>query len=141
MGIVFTGCERITNIYTSLHNETDHSVSLLLYKSGIVNAEDTIKLAPNTSLKIGSGYLRGEIKRKIFMVSQFTGLDSIIVIFNDTLKIVHYTYAPSVFALKYYTISSLRNINNAESYELTREGGNNYMDYYFKEQDYLDAKD
>jgi hypothetical protein len=121
-----------------LHSETNHSVSLLLYKSGIVNAEDTIKLA---SLKIGSGYLRGEIKRKIFMVSQFTELDSIIVIFDDTLKIVHYTYAPSVFALKYYTISSLRNINNAESYELTREDGNNYMDYYFKEQDYLDAKD
>lgn len=75
------------------------------------------------------------------MVSVYEELDSIIVIYNDSFKMAHYTYSPMDFAPKYYLISSSRNLDNAESYELTRKGSNNYMNYYFREQDYLDAKD
>lgn len=54
MGVLLTGCaDRVTNINTSIHNATIHSISLLLYKykSGVVKPEDTIKLTAFSSLE------------------------------------------------------------------------------------------
>jgi hypothetical protein len=129
-----------------LYNISNHDVLILPYKSGKVEASDTIRLNQGDDVKIADGWFRGDIKIPSFL-SEYFGApgDSIIVIFDDQYSVTHYSDAPKELSFKHYLFSSLRNIGNPESYTFNRvkDGSTriNVHDYYFTESDYEYAKE
>ena len=113
----------------------------------MVYESDKIVLNLNDSIQIADGYWPGDMTRPGFISDYFDGPDdSIVVIFDDTFRMVHYANTPDQLAEIYYLFESLRNIGNASGYEFSRykkkkEAYTNVHKYYFTEQDYLDAKD
>ena len=147
--IVFLfGCskEDTTNYYAYFKNSTAHNIIILPFKSGTVNQTDTIKLFPQQQIKFAGGVHRGLVSVPGFSSQHFGGPeDSIIVTFDNTYKISHYSNTPLQKATKYYLFVSLRNIGNPLSYRFESKSLSKHMRennhyYEFTEQDYLDAK-
>lgn len=145
--IVFVGCtkERSTNYVATLYNGTSHNIEIKPYYGGVSPANKKINLGPLESLEIANGSRRGIGENAGFSSNVLGSPDSMIVIFNNTFSITHYTVTPTAFSNKYYLYTSLRNIENFKSYEYTilkdskHERGVSYK-YTFTNQDYLDAQ-
>ena len=141
--------EKYTNYEATLINTTNHKITILPYKNGIVESQDTIKLDAFGSFRIAKGSQRGEnIKVPGFWSRYFGGPnDSNVVVFNDSFRVVHYANTPTTsLAEKHYLNTSKRNIANPESYEFEREKDKqdvflNIHNYYFTEEDYIYASE
>jgi hypothetical protein len=146
---IYTGCikEYMTFYTVYLVNPTQHQITLLCYKNGMVMQGDSIRMPPLTHFLFGSGAEKGANPHPGFSSEHFGGQDdSIVVIFDDKYRISHYGNIPPDTASKFYLYSSVRNLGNISSYEFyTKErrrskSVDNTHVYKFTEQDYLDAR-
>jgi hypothetical protein len=146
--LITLGCqkEELTIYNAHLTNSTNHEITLLSYKKGVVLITDTIKLKPNERFKIANGFNRG-ISVSPGFSSNFFGdsNDSIKVVFDKTFSVTHYANLPDKLNKKYYLFNSLRNCLNANSYvfvstKLSKYKLQNTHEYIFVEEDYLYAK-
>ncbi len=133
-------------MYTAtIINTTQHSINILYYKGGIVYPNDIIKLVPNQQFEFAYGSHRGNVTGRGFSSNYFgENDDSVVVIFDNLYKVVHYVNSPLRFASKYYLYSSNRNILNVLSYRFistatSSKSHKNDHFYDFIEQDYLYA--
>ena len=143
---LFIGCyKEQTTIYTAdLSNTNTHSIVIRPYFSGLVPPNKVITLTANGTFQIAKGSDRGIVNNGGFDSYIFGGSDSTVVIFDNTYSITHYTTQPTMFAPKYYLVSSNRNLRNKDSYIYSYKDINNtrresnYL-YNFTEQDFLDS--
>lgn len=147
IALLFTGCtkETVTFYYAYLKNKSVHQIQIKPYSFGAVVSANIISLSPNQEIKISDdGFLRGIATNSGFGSKYFSGVDSLIVIFDGLYSVTHYFVNPTSLAAKYYLNTSTRNIGNKDSYVLIGEDSkhsrNNSYYYDFIEQDFLDAK-
>jgi hypothetical protein len=136
--------EDTTNSYTLFTNKTAHTVSVRPMTGGITEANTTFSLAPNTFVKI-EGLSGGGKGSGVTYATQISSLDSVLVLFDDTLPMVHYKKAMFGYSLKHYMFESPRNLFNSSNYskESTEENKHSITvtyNYTFTETDYEDAK-
>ncbi len=136
--------EESTNFYAYLKNTTTHKIEVKPYFSGIISSDKVVTLLAGESKQIGLGTDRG-IVGNVGFNSQFSGSDSLIVIFDNLYSITHYANTPNSFASKFYLATSLRSLRNKNSYsysyrDLSKYQRENEYLYTFVEQDYLDAR-
>lgn len=143
---LFASCikESNTSSDTFFINETSHDISVLPYRNGIIDSNQTFNLAPHETNKVISLGARGLTPGMSFgEPNQFQ--DSFVVVFDNTYKIAHYKPAPIGNRVKRYLFSSDRNIFNRDSYKRDLITDKKHFrewdfEYTFTEQDYLDAK-
>lgn len=112
--------DELTQAKAYIKNTTTHSIKILFYKSGLVSANDTIKLTTNQEIEIANGPLRGLIKAPAFNSNYFgSSNDSMVVIFDNLYRVTHYGTLPINLTSKYYDFASLRHIGNPKSYIFT----------------------
>jgi len=129
-----------------LKNATVHQIVILPYRNGVVLPTDTLKLSPDSTLKIGEGVSREMVNHGGFSSGKFSGdsKDSTRVVFDKKYSISHYVTMPTNIANKHYDYSSLRNIVNYLSYDYTYENKTKHSRratyrYTFTDSDYVYA--
>lgn len=146
---IYTGCikEYSTSYTAYLVNPTQHQITVLCYKEGVVSQDDSISIPPFTHIMFAQGSYEPPNPHPKFSTKYFGSPDdSLVVVFDHKFRISHYGNTPLDTATKYYLYSSLRNLRNMLSYEFYTRGIkgtksiNNTHVYRFIEQDYLDAK-
>jgi hypothetical protein len=145
--LLFAGCtkETVTFYYAYLKNKSTHQIQIKPYSFGAVVSANIISLSPSQEIKISDdGFVRGIATNSGFGSNYFSGVDSLVVIFDGLYSITHYFVNPTSLARKYYLNTSTRNIGNKDSYVLigedSKQSRTNSYYYDFIEQDYLDAK-
>jgi hypothetical protein len=145
--LLLMGCkkEEVTFYYAYVKNKSTHQIQIKPYSLGAVVTANIILLPPNQEIKISDdGSIRGISQNSGFGSKYFSGVDSLIVIFDGLYPITHYFINPTSLAPKHYLNTSNRNLGNKYSYLLVGQDSkhtrtNSYY-YDFTEQDYLDAR-
>lgn len=133
-------CKASFSFQTFLKNNSNYKVELVPYKNGVGITQQAILLAiaEHKSVSMANG-----------PISLFDTLDadSIQVLFDDSIKVVHYSFriansGKNPKAIKY---DQLRSLFNHASFENTIEeqskcSTKTNQTYTFNEQDYIDAK-
>ena len=137
--------ESTTNSHSYIVNKTTHKIKINPYFNGVIPSEKAIILLGNDTVEIANESSRGINGNSGFYSSNFAGSDSVIVIFDDTYYITHYSIAPMNYSNKYYLYSSNRNILNKNSFiyssqDISGHQRENFYYYNFIEQDYLDTQ-
>lgn len=144
---IFSGCitEPNTNFKATLKNDSGSKILLTPYLKGSPALDKEVYIFVNESLEIANGSDRGKVNHAGFDSQYLTGMDSLVVIFNDSFKITHYRINPETPSANHYLNEDFRNLFNYLNYEYSiddRSRGKRvaYYNYVFTEQDYLDAK-
>ena len=138
---LFSGCikETGTQFQAFWKNSTTHNIRVVGYTKGIIQPNDVVDLGPGVVVRVAVGQMRG-IFDYIFFFDEFSGVDSVIVTFDQQYKVVHYVNTPAFPVQKSYTYSSPRNILNAASYSFKstdlEHGISTEWRYEFTEADY-----
>ena len=117
--------EPITGHKAYLANNSSQKIQLWFYKSGTVHQEDTLLISPKQTIQIGEGFSRG-ISHQAGFSSHHFGIpsDSVIVVFNDSFFVTHYSNTPHNLSNKFLLFSSDRNVMNKKSYVYEYEDEN-----------------
>ncbi|MFT4061435.1 MAG: hypothetical protein QM642_03650 [Edaphocola sp.] len=144
---VATGCVKESYTITEawLYNATADTITIFAYIGGEVSGSDTIKIAPDDSFQFANSTLQQDLTAPYFK-SPFIGdsADYLLVVFDSTAQMAHYDVVVDS-SIKYYPVTSTRNLRNFGSYEFGMQDFEekihiNYHRYTFTEQDYEDAK-
>jgi hypothetical protein len=137
--------EESTNTKSFIANNTSHSIIIAPYYQGGVVKSDSISINSNQQYMILDKNNKG--KGTGFSYSSYIAIyDSIQIIFDNSVKSTHYSYASNTLGTnpKAITYDSSRSIYNEANYvrniimESKRSISNEYT-FTFTEQDYLDA--
>jgi hypothetical protein len=146
--LITIGCEKepTTSYEVTLINPTLHQITVLPFFNGSVNANDTIFLVKSSNFVIAIGNELGIVNHAGFDSKYLSGIDSLLIIYDDSFEIVHYNIAPPIVSPKSYLSSDPRNLFNYLNYEYSFEDKSKTMRqawyrFTFTEQDYLDAKE
>lgn len=136
--------EQTTAYSASLENTTAHKIEIKPYIAGIVNSNKIITLLPNSKQEIANGIMPG-LNKGGFLSDNFTGADSLLIVFDNLYAIVHYGATPQNLNPRHYLFSAKRNVGNWRNYQITtanvsKHQRENIHVFNFIEQDYLDAK-
>lgn len=145
--IALSGCatEPNTNFKATLKNDSGSKILLTPYLKSSPALDKEVYIVVSESLEIANGSDRGKVDQAGFDSQYLTGMDSLVVIFNDSFRITHYRINPETPSGNHYLNEDLRNLFNYLNYEYSiddRSRGKRvaYYNYVFTEQDYLDAK-
>src|SRR5690606_28152590 len=138
--------ERTTIIHATLINKSGQSLKLIPYVNGQVLTDRILSFSNNDSIEIANHGHWGKVNHYGFDSDYISGMDSIIVKFNDNFSVTHYSYASLSPSDKHYQPDNSRNIfigaNYSWSYiDNSRYKRTNYHFYTFTEDDYNFAKD
>src|SRR5690606_25399382 len=136
--------EENTNYKAMLINKSSVQILLVSYIDG--RDVDRITINDGSSVIIGEGTDRGFVNHAGFDSKYLSGVDSVIIIFNDSFSVSHYNNNPIAFSFKYYLQENSRNIFNYLNYnyyhqDKSRGWRNAYYRFTFTEEDYNFAKD
>ncbi|MEO6833040.1 MAG: hypothetical protein ABI378_11035 [Chitinophagaceae bacterium] len=141
--ILLTSCfkEDATTYHAYLKNETNHSIMILPYKSGRVLATDTIPLISNEEIVIAEGSDRGVQNHSGFFSNKLGvgSNDSIVVVFDGQLRVVHYINPPVMMWPKSIKYESTRNLGNYLSYDYSFKDINKHVRQAFYHYTFADA--
>jgi hypothetical protein len=141
--VLFSCKEESTNTKTVFQNKSGHSIEVRPYIQGRESIEDVKIIANNESIVILDKDNRG--KGTGFTYPKYIlSMDSVEVIFDGTVKAVHYSENIVIGNPKALGYANPRNIYNEANYirKITSEDKNNIYNEYtfvFTEQDYLNA--
>ncbi|MFT4062692.1 MAG: hypothetical protein QM642_10090 [Edaphocola sp.] len=144
---VSIGCikEKTTSYSASIINEAVVNVEMIPYRYGVLASEESIKLNSGDSVKIASGTDYGIVDHAGFDSDFLSNTDSLVVIFSDTFKVVHYLNDPQNPSIKFVSGKSERNLLQLESYsysylDISKYKRSSTYWYTFTESDYEYAK-
>jgi len=127
-----------------IKNSTSHSIKLLPYRCGMVDNERIVVIKPDVDTVVDRMSQPGKSFQPTY-INNLSFFDSILVTFDDSIKIPHIrcdsTYTGS-HKVPFSSKRSLMNINNwTKTYTSeTKYALNGYYMFTFVEQDYLDAR-
>jgi hypothetical protein len=136
--------EKTTAYYAYIENKTLHKVVIRPFSGGRATTAKEITILANNKVEIANGSERG-FSNGGFISSNFSGADSIVVIFDDAYSITHYGATPAVLNRKHYLFSNPRNIGNWRNYQLMTNNISKYKRenihvFDIVEQDYSDTR-
>ncbi len=127
-----------------LINDTGHFINVDYYSNGVVQLSERVNLAPDETKNVYTHYSRGKGSNLTYgkKVSFF---DSALILFDDTVKIVHYSFKADTTGKKGVKFQNSRNIFNPANYSGGKLSETKYSDYYefrfhLTNQDYINAK-
>lgn len=132
-------CEGTFTTFSVLVNSSNHTISIFSYRNGVIQSDEII-LNANSSKEIGqaSGRSKGIIWSTPFFVS-----DSLLVIFDNTKKVIHYgREGTNKNAILQASPRSLFNENNYQKKTVMEDKCylQTELIYTFVEQDYINVK-
>jgi len=146
--VAFFSCnlEESTNTKSLIINNTSSKVRIVPYYQGAIVKEDSVKINSNEKLKVLDKNERG--KGTGFSYPLYLAFyDSVIVVFDNSIQAIHYSYAVSGLSSNPTAIKhdSSRSLFNEANYvrTITQENKRSISNEYtftFTAQDYLDAK-
>lgn len=146
MSISLVSCivEEETFSYTLFTNNSLHNITVCPYYNGVIDPELTFTLSPAETKKV-SVTSHGGLGDGVCYDTSVSTCDSVLVLFDDSLSIVHYKLSFTGSAARFYPYSSLRNLYNIQSYirnviNESRHSREVEFTYVFTENDYADLK-
>lgn len=127
-----------------LINNTNHSIQINFYSDGILQDADKVELNKNESKNVFSHFSLG--KKNTFSYGQKISIfDSAILLFDDTVRIKHYSFKVDSSGKKGLGFEDIRNIINPSNYSgglsnETKHTATYTYKFTFTEQDFLNAK-
>lgn len=140
-----TRVETATYYKAYIKNTSSHSILISPFSMGNIRQDLVIVLGPDSSKRIANGYDDGIVPVGFGFSAELSVADSIWITFDNSFRMVHYTFTPAQLSPRYYLYDSTRNLLNIKSWEGEIIGEGKYYrkidySYLITEQDYLDAK-
>ena len=146
MSLAFVSCkvEQETFSYTLFTNTTQHDISVRPYYIGVIEPDLAFTLSPAETKKV-SVTSHGGLGDGVCYDTSLSTCDSVLVVFDDSLSVVHYKINFTGSAARFYPYSSLRNLYNIQSYRRnvineSRHSREVEFTYVFTESDYTGLK-
>lgn len=136
--------EKITTYKAFVKNGSNQTIRVFIFAGGRSTAVDSILLNTNAEFLLGQGFDRGITNRSGFS-SKYSGEDSIVVVFNNNLRVAHYFTTPAAKSPRFYLYTSNRNMLQLDSYRYEYEDISKHQrkatyTYEFTEDDYRFAQ-
>jgi hypothetical protein len=136
--------EKVGNTNSVIRNSTNFVIKLLPYKNGILDNSNLKELPPNTDLVVYTANVRGKTLEPCFG-TLLQPYDSILVTFNDSIKIPHIKFNLPYSGTHKILFNSNRSISNQNNWTQNIESEDKYsirgrFTFTFVYQDYLDAR-
>ena len=143
--IFLSACRReeSNNTVSFIDNETLHTIKILEYSNGLLSQEILIASSMGKKMVLNNN-ARGK-GRGYSYASYLSFNDSTLVVYDDSIQIVHYSYKESKNQLSGIQYDSSRSLYDENNYirKITHEDKrsiSNEYTYIFTEKDYLNAK-
>jgi hypothetical protein len=147
--IFFWGCSKEESSYTEsiLSNKTSHSINIIPYYHGTIVHEEVQNIPKGIDIVVLNKSNRGKGTGYSYF-DHLAIFDSTQIAFDDTVKLIHYSYysTNSGFGSTGIPYTHNRSIYNGDNYirRIVSEGKykiSNEYTFIFTEKDYFDAKE
>lgn len=127
-----------------LINDTGHFIKVDYYSNGVVQISESVTLVPDEVKNGYTHFSRGK-GNDLSYGEKVSFFDSALILFDDTIKSVHYSFKADTTGKKGIKFQSSRNIFNPSNYSggkvsETRYSGTYEYRFQFTKQDYVNAK-
>jgi hypothetical protein len=136
--------EEVGHTNSIIKNDTNFTVKLLPYKNGTIDYTTAKTILPNSEIKVFDASVRGKNLEPSFGIL-LQPYDSIVVTYNDTVKIAHIRFNLLVLHTRKIDFSNSRNISNSSLSWIeditneTKYSVTGTFTYTFTYNDYLNA--
>ncbi|MGE5316452.1 MAG: hypothetical protein ACM3ME_00545 [Chloroflexota bacterium] len=144
--LIITACDYTgsTTSQVIIKNTSSHKVKILPYQNGTVKQSAVINLKTGEEKTVSSNVERDILGTGSYFPEYVLGTDSVIVLFDDSLKTIHFNDSVSISPSSFHWSNSPRSLWNIDKFDisvrdLSKKERIYTARYTFTEDDYLYA--